>query len=70
MKTEKFNNMISSFQCDFSLAKEGKNNLSELDKKIKEHDERLLKDIKLLEELDYMLRSGQAEIHLEFRRLN
>ena len=63
-KTDKFNNMISAFQCDMSLAKEGEHKLSELDKKIKENDETLLKDIDLLEELEWLLRNGKAEIHI------
>ena len=64
MKTTKFNNMISSFQCDLSLAKEGKHKLAELDKLIERNDESFLKDIELLEELEWMLRTGRAEIHI------
>lgn len=64
MKTTKYNHMISAFQCDMSLAKEGKNNLSQLEKQLKNGDERLLKDIELLEELEWKLRHGQAEIIL------
>jgi hypothetical protein len=64
IKTDKYNNMISAFQCDFSLARNGDNKLSDLDDKIKQKDSILLKDIKLLEELEYLLRSGKAEIHI------
>ena len=64
MKTEKFNNMISAFQCDMSLAKDGKHRLAELDTKIKNKDASILKDINLLEELEWLLRNGKAEIHL------
>lgn len=64
MKTDKYNNMISAFQCDFSLAKEGHYKLSELDDKIKNKDSALSRDIELLEELEYLLRSGKAEIHI------
>ena len=63
-KTTKFNNMISAFQCDFSLAKDGTHKLSELDKKIEQKDSSLLKDIDLLEELEWLLRNGKAEIHI------
>lgn len=66
MKTDKFNNMISSFQCDFSLAKENDNDrrLADLDDLIAAKDENLLMDIELLEELEWMLRNGKAEIHI------
>ena len=66
MKTDKFNNMISSFQCDFSLAKENDNDrrLADLDDLIAAKDENLLRDIELLEELEWMLRNGKAEIHI------
>ena len=65
MKTEKFNAMISSFQCDFSLARDDKNHsLSELDNLIAKKNETILRDIELLEELEWLLRSGKAEIHL------
>lgn len=57
--------MISAFQSDFSLARDGDRNLSDLDELIKNKNPALLKDIKLLEELEWMLRTGQAEIHIE-----
>ena len=64
MKTDKFNNMIEAFECDFNLAVQGDHTLSELDKQIKEGDLKLLHDIDLLNELSYLLRHGKAEIHL------
>lgn len=64
MKTEKYNNMISAFQCDFTLAKENIRKLGELDIKLKNKDKSLFEDIDLLEELEYMLRTGKAEIHI------
>lgn len=64
IKTNKFNHMISSFQCDFSLAKEGKHKLLELDKHIQSKNEKILKDIELLEELEWMLRNNRAEIRI------
>lgn len=64
MKTKKFNNMIEAFECDFVLARNGTHSLQELEKRIKAGDVRLLKDIELLEELSWLLRNGEAEIHL------
>ena len=66
MKTEKYNTMISAFQCDFSLAKEDGINhrLADLDDLIKAKDQNILRDIELLEELEWMLRNGKAEIHI------
>lgn len=82
MKTDKFNNMISAFTCDFSLARENNKHscevgrpivkthqdngfkLADLDTEIKNGNERLNKDIDLLEELEFLLRTGQAEIHI------
>lgn len=64
MKTDKYNSMISSFQCDFSLALEGDTTLSEIAKKIEDKDKRLLNDIDLLEELEWNLRNGKVEIHI------
>ena len=65
MKTEKFNQMISAFQCDFSLAeKDNPVKLANLDDLIKRKDENLMRDIELLKELDWLLRTGKAEIHI------
>ena len=65
MKTDKFNNMISAFQCDLSLELEGGGGkLRVLEDLIKNKNQRLLEDIKLLEELEFLLRYGKAEIHL------
>jgi hypothetical protein len=66
MKTDKFNRMIESFQCDFSLAKDTDSDrkLADLDDLIEAKDEQLLHDIELLEELEWLLRNGKAEIHL------
>lgn len=63
MKTERFNEMIESFACDFDLAIKGKHSLMELQDKIND-DKSLLRDIYLLSELDWMLRNGKAEIHI------
>lgn len=64
MKTDKFNNMIEAFACDFSLAVEKVHFLEELQTAIQKGNESLLNDIDLLMELDWMLRHGKAEIHI------
>lgn len=64
MKTDKFNNMIEVFACDFDLAIQNVHPLTKLQKEIENGNEFLLKDIDLLCELDYMLRHGKAEIHI------
>lgn len=66
MKTDKYNKMISAFQCDFSLARDGEHKLLELDEKLKTPmwNRELINDIDLLEELEWKLRTGKAEIHL------
>lgn len=63
-RTDKFNDMISSIQCDFSLAKDGTRKLAELDTKIENKEPRIMKDIELLEELEWMLRNGKAAIYI------
>ena len=64
MKTTKYNNMIEAFECDFNLALEGQRTLDILGDLIEDKNEGLLRDINLLQELSYLLRSGKAEIHL------
>lgn len=64
MKTDKFNYMIETFECDFSLAVQGRKPLACLDDLIEEKNEKLMKDIDLLSELSWLLRNGKAEIHL------
>lgn len=64
MKTEKYNNMISAFQCDFSLARNDRHKLSEIDRLIRDKNHIIMKDIELLEELEFLLRTGKAEIHI------
>ena len=69
--TYKYNNMISSFQCDFTCARDNISNskLSELDKVIKNPDDPrhsgLHMDIGLLEELEWLLRNGRAKIMIK-----
>lgn len=65
IKTDKYNRMLSAFQCDFSLAKDGNHRMTELDGLIKSGNKKLLADIELLEELQWKLRHGLAEIHVK-----
>lgn len=66
--TNKYNNMISAFQCDFACVRDGiiNHTLSELDAAIKNPDDPrhkgINKDIDLLEELEFLLRYGKAKI--------
>ncbi len=64
-RTDKFNKMISFFQADLTLAKEGVCKLSDLDVLIQNKDPKLLADIKLLEELAYKLRTGEVAIYIK-----
>ena len=65
MKTDKFTDMIESFECDFAMAVDGRKDLSHLQKKIDSKDERVMKDIDMLAELSWLLRNGRAEIILK-----
>lgn len=66
MKTDKFTDMIEAFECDFVLARDGKDEqLPQLQELLKKGDQRLLHDIDLLEELSWLLRNGRAEIVLK-----
>lgn len=60
--TDKYNNMISAFQCDFSLVRDGYSALAMLDKLIEENNPSILQDIGLLEELEIGLRYGKLKI--------
>jgi hypothetical protein len=62
--TEKFDGAIAAFAADFDLAVATGLTLSRLDHYIREKNERFLKDISLLSELDFLLRSGKAKIVL------
>ena len=54
--------MISSFSADFWLAQQGDNKLKELQSMIDNQDPNLMKDIELLEELEFNLRHGKVKI--------
>lgn len=58
--TEKYTNMLQSFECDFSLL-DIKQKSKVITKKF-QVDERLKKDIELLQELSFGLRYGRIKI--------
>ena len=66
--TNKYNNMISAFQCDFTCVRDRVDDLqlSALDAAITNKDDPRHKDINrdidLLEELEFLLRYGKAKI--------
>lgn len=62
--TDKYANMISAFQCDFSLARDDKDNfrLMDLSVQIQNNNETIMRDIDLLEELEIGLRYGKLKI--------
>lgn len=65
IKTDKFNKMIEAFECDFVLARDKGYSLTQLSQNIRRGNEKILKDIELLEELSWLLRNGQAEIFIK-----
>lgn len=60
--TDKFNRMIEAFECDFTLARDDNKPLSYFDEELRKENTRLRDDVKLLEELSFLLRYGQAQI--------
>lgn len=64
-KTDKYDSMIRAFDCDFDLACQGDNVLSALQKNIENNNENTMANIKLLSELAYLLRTGDAEIRVK-----
>lgn len=62
--TDEYAGMIEAFECDFSLAAEAnsKYGLDKLQIKIKQGDERMLADIKLLKKLSFGIRYGDLKI--------
>lgn len=67
-KTQKYAAMLEALECDFSLAADPENGhgLDELQLKIEQGDERMLKDIELLKELSFRIRKGLVRI-VEYR---
>lgn len=70
MKTDKFTNMLESFECDLRLAKDNEFSLSELDDALRDNNSKMSKDFELLEELSFLLRYGKAEINLVDDNIN
>lgn len=62
IETTKYNAMLSSFSADFWLAQKGDHKLKELQNMIDSQDANLMKDIDLLEELEFNLRHGKVKI--------
>ena len=62
--TASYFSMIQAIECDFNLAAdpESSHGLDELQLKIEQGDERLLKDIQLLRELSCGVRQGKLRI--------
>lgn len=58
----KFNGMLDSFSCDFSLIDDGNMSFSDLEREFKNNNEYLLKDMSLLSELSFLLKTGRAKI--------
>ncbi len=58
----KYNDMLSSFSADFWLAQKSDYKLKELQNMIDSKNPNLMKDIKLLEELEFNLRHGKVKI--------
>ena len=61
VETNKYTNMIESFECDFNLAIDKNKKSIELNLS---NNKRLLQDIKLLQELSFLLRYNKAKIIL------
>lgn len=60
--TEDFVYMIDAFSCDFDLAVQNENKLLELNKEIKNKNQRILHDIDKLCELSYYMRHGVIKL--------
>lgn len=61
--TDRFIKMIEAFECDFVLAREKQTSLIELQTELQSKNEKLLKDISLLEDLSYGVRHGIIKIY-------
>jgi predicted DNA binding CopG/RHH family protein len=60
----KYDNAVCSFAEDLKLALQGDIPLSELDEMIQKKDTQLLKDIELLQELAFLIRSKKASVNI------
>lgn len=63
--TSKFDAMISAFSEDFQLALMNEHKLTELQKHIDNKNEKLMRDINLLDELAWGIRNGRIKIMVE-----
>lgn len=61
--TNKYMYMIEAFECDFVFSVRGDFSLRCLQDKIENKENKLLKDINLLEELSFGLRHGYLRIY-------
>lgn len=61
--TDRFINMLEAFEGDFVLAREKRKSLIELQTELQSKNEILLKDIALLEYLNFGLRHGWFRIY-------
>ena len=61
--TAHFSQMIEAFECDFVLARDSGKSLIEIQTALQSKNEKLLKDIKLLEYLSFGIRHGSIKIY-------
>lgn len=61
-ETTKFNNMIQAFAADFELAQDAPRNLLQIIHLIENKNEEFLKDVELLSELAFSIRTNQIKI--------
>lgn len=61
-ETDKYNLMLMAFSDDFDMAADGRRNIGELQKHIDDKEEGLMRDIKLLKELEGKVRTGEVKI--------
>ena len=62
-KTEHFSQMIEAFECDFVLARDSGKSLIEIQTALQSKNEKLLKDIELLEYLSFGIRLKNVCAH-------
>lgn len=62
--TREYAKMLEAFECDFCLVRDNGQEfgLDDLQAKIKNKDERILRDIELLEKLSFGIRHGNIRI--------
>lgn len=60
--TGEYAQMLEAFECDFALARDDGYGVDDLQMKINNKDERILRDIELLEKLSFGIRNGRIKI--------